>query len=79
MFHVSTLKRIAERKALEPDGIPVEVWKCVEEEGIDLLPDLMQKICEHETLPDEKDSVIVPIYQEKGNIQDCGNDRGMKV
>ena len=31
------------------DGIPVEVWKCLGEEGIDMLWDLMQRIYEQDT------------------------------
>ena len=48
------------------DGNPVEVRKCLGEEGIDLLRDLMQRIYEQETIPTEwRDSVIVPIYKDK--------------
>ena len=28
------------------DGIPVDVWKCLGEEGTDMLWNLMQRICE---------------------------------
>ena len=57
------------------DGIPVEVWKCLGEEVIDVLWNMMmQGIYEQEKIPTEwRDSVIIPIYKEKGEIQDCGN------
>ena len=62
------------------DGIPVEVWKCLEEEGIDMLWDLMKGIYEQEKIPTEwRDSVIIPIYKEKGDIHDCGNYRWIKL
>ena len=49
-----------------PDGIPVEVWKSLGEEGVDMLLDLLQKIFEQEKMPEElRDSVIVPIYKDK--------------
>ena len=47
-----------------------------EEDGIDMLWDLMQKIYEQEKMTEEwRASTIVPIYKEKGDIQDCGNYR----
>ena len=53
-------------EATEMDGIPVEVRKCLGEEGIDMLWDLMQRIYEQEKIPTEwRDSVIVPIYKYK--------------
>ena len=58
------------------DGIPVDVLRCLGEEGIDMLWDLMKGIYEQEKIPTEwRDSVIIPIYKEKGDIQDCGNYR----
>ena len=49
------------------DGIPVEVWKCLGEEGIDMLWDLMKGICEQEKIPTERrDSVIIHIYKREG-------------
>ena len=45
-----------------------------------MLLDLLQKIFEQEKMPEEwRDSVIVPIFKEKGDIQDCGNYRGIKM
>ena len=44
-----------------------------------MLLDLLQKIVEQEKMPEEwRDSVIVPIFKEKGDIQDCGNYRGSR-
>ena len=68
------LKGMKLGKAMGPDGIPVEVWKSLGEEGVDMLLDLLQKIFEQEKMPEKwRDSVIVPIFKEKGDIQDCGN------
>ncbi len=45
----------------------MEVWTTLEEEGVDVLLDLLQKIFEQEKLPEEwRDSVVVPMFKEKG-------------
>ena len=45
-----------------------------------MLLDLLQKIFEQEKMPEElRDSVIVPIFNDKGDIQDCGNYRGTNM
>ena len=67
-------------KAMGPDGIPVEVWKSLGEEEVDMMLDLLQNNFEQEKMPEEwRDSMIVPIFKEKGDIQDCGNYRGIKM
>ena len=67
------LKGMKQGKAMVPDGIPVEVWKSLGEEGVDMLLDLLQKIFEQEKMQEEwRDSVIVPIFKENGDMQDCG-------
>ena len=63
-----------------PGGIPVEVWKSLGEEGVDMLLDMLQKIFEQEKMPEEwRYSVIVPIFKEKRYIHDCGNYRGINM
>ena len=70
------ISRMKNGKATGMDGIPVEV----EEGGIDMLWDMMHGISEQEAIPTEwRDSVIIPIYKEKGYIQDCGNVPGDKA
>ena len=45
-----------------------------------MLWDQMKGIYEQEKIPTEwRDSVIIPIYKKKGDIQDCGNYRGIKL
>ena len=45
-----------------------------------MLWDLMQGIYEQEKIATEwRDSVIIPIYKENGEIQDCENYRGIKL
>ena len=46
---------------MRPDGIPVVVWKCMREEGVDILSDLLQKIYEQKK---------IPIFKEKGDIHE---------
>ena len=74
------VKKMKNGKATGPDKIPVEVWKCLGEFGIGQLTVLMKKIWRDEKIPTEwRNSVITPIYKEKGDIQDCGNYRGIKL
>ena len=74
------ISRMKNGKATIIDGIPVEVWTCLREEWIYMLWDLMQGIYEQEKIQTERrDSVIIPIYKEKRDIQDCGNYRGIKL
>ena len=76
----NALKKMKTGKATGPDGVPVEAWKCLGQEGVDILLDLMQKIYKQEKMPDQwRDSVVVPIHKGKGDIQDCGNYRGIKL
>jgi len=74
------LKKMKNAKATGPDGIPAEVWKSLGDEGVYLLWDLFRKVYDQEKMPDAwRESVIIPIYKEKGDIQDCGNYRGIKL
>ena len=76
----SALKKMKNNKATGPDVIPVEARRALGGEGVDLLWDLMIKIEEQEHMPDEwRESVLVPIYKEKGDVQQCQNYRGIKL
>ncbi|KAK3513905.1 hypothetical protein QTP70_032851 [Hemibagrus guttatus] len=74
------LKRMKSGKAVGPDDIPVEVWKCLGEAAVEFLTSLFNKVLESERMPEEwRRSVLVPIFKNKGDVQSCSNYRGIKL
>ena len=74
------LKKMKLRKAVGPDGIPIEVWRCLGQVGIKWLTDLFNKIWRTNKMPqDWRKNTIIPIYKNKGDAQDCSNYRGIKL
>ena len=74
------LKRMKSGKALCPDDIPVEVWKCLGEMAVHFLTGLFNRILDSENMLEEwRISVMVPIFKNKGDVQSCGNYRGIKL
>ncbi|KAK3557346.1 hypothetical protein QTP70_026574, partial [Hemibagrus guttatus] len=72
------LKRMKSGKAVGPDDIPVEVWKCLGEAAVEFLTSLFNKVLESEKMPEEwRRSVLVPIFKNKGDVQSCSNYRGI--
>ncbi|KAK3565977.1 hypothetical protein QTP86_024229, partial [Hemibagrus guttatus] len=74
------LKRMKSGKAVGPDDIPVEVWKCLGEAAVEFLANLFNRVLESERMPEEwRRSVLVPIFKNKGDVQSCSNYRGIKL
>ncbi|KAK3540385.1 hypothetical protein QTP70_030406 [Hemibagrus guttatus] len=74
------LKRMESGKAVGPDDIPVEVWKCLGEAAVEFLASLFNRVLESERIPEEwRRSVLVPIFKNKGDVQSCSNYRGIKL
>ena len=74
------LKKMKSGRAVGPDGIPIEVWKCLGDIGLRWLAKLFNKIIETKRMPDEwRISTLIPIYKNKGDIQSCSNYRGIKL
>ncbi|KAK3575497.1 hypothetical protein QTP86_028193 [Hemibagrus guttatus] len=74
------LKRMKSVKAVGPDDIPVEVWKCLGEAAVEFLTSLFNRVLESERMPEEwRRSVLVPIFKNKGDVQSCSNYRGIKL
>jgi len=73
------LKRMKSRKAVGPDGIPIEVRKCLGEVGVRWLTNLFNKIWLTKKMPNEwRKSTLVPLYKNKSDIQSCSNYRRIK-
>ncbi|KAK3566831.1 hypothetical protein QTP86_004565 [Hemibagrus guttatus] len=67
-------------KAVGPDDIPVEVWKCLGEAAVEFLASLFNRVLESERMPEEwRRGVLVPIFKNKGDVQSCSNYRGIKL
>ncbi|KAK3555042.1 hypothetical protein QTP86_006366, partial [Hemibagrus guttatus] len=76
----NALKRMKSGKAVGPDDIPVEVWKCLGEAAVEFLTSLFNRVLESERMPEEwRRSVLVPIFKNKGDVQSCSNYRGIKL
>ena len=74
------LKGIKSGKAVGSYEIPAEVWTCLRRFGVVTLCKLFNSIMITETIPSAwRDSVLVLIFKEKGDIQECNNYRGIKL
>ena len=63
----NALRRMKNGKAVGPDELPVEVWKCMEEMGSKFLTRLFKKLLVGKRMPEEwRRSVLIPIYKTKG-------------
>ena len=76
----NALRRMNKDKAVGPDELPVEVWKCMEENRIKFSTKLFNRLLMGERMPEEwRRSVLIPIYKKKGDVQCCGHYRKIKL
>ena len=76
----NALRRMKKGKAVGPDELPVEVWKCMGKMGIKFLTGMFDRLLMGERMQEEwRRSVFIPIYNNKGDAQCCGNYRGIKL
>jgi hypothetical protein len=74
------LKKMKTGKALGPNDIPIEVWRCLGDITIVWLTKLFNTIFRSNKMSDEwRRSILVPIFKNKGDIQSCTNYRGIKL
>jgi len=56
-------------KAVGLDLIPMEIWKCLGEEGLDWLTELLMFIFRTVKMPNElRTSTVFSLYKDKGDI-----------
>ena len=66
--------------AVGSDEIPVEVWRCLGQLGVVTLCKLFTIIMTTECIPPAwRNSILVPIFKEMGDVQECKNYRGIKL
>ena len=75
----SALKKMKLKEVVGPDGIPVEVWRCLGLVGIEWLKNLFNKIWRTTRVPQEWMNTLVSIYKNKSDAQECSNYRGIKL
>ena len=69
------LESIATNKAIESDGIPVELFQILKDDSVKVLHSICQQICKTQQWPQHwKRSVFIPISK-KGNAKECSNYR----
>ena len=74
------LKRMKGGKAMGPDGIPIEVWRCLVDRAIVWLIKLFNHIFWSNKMTEEwRRSILVPIFKNKDDVQSCTNYCGIKL
>ena len=74
------LKRMKGGKSMGPDGIPIEVWRCLGDRAIVWLTKLFNLIFRSNKMPEEwRRSILVTILKNKGDVQNYTNYRGIKL
>ena len=74
------MRRTNNGKAVGPDDILVEVCECLGESALKFLTKLYNRMMESESMPEEwRDSVLIPIFKNKGDVQSCSNYRGIQL
>ncbi|VFQ98440.1 unnamed protein product [Cuscuta campestris] len=77
---VRALRVMRSGRALGPDEIPVEFWKHAGRGAWVSLTKLFNVILRTARMPDEwRESLLVPLFKGKGDIQSCENYRGIKL
>ena len=74
------MNRMKTGKAVGLDDIPIEAWRSLGEPAVNFLTSLFNALLESEEIPKEwRKSILVPIFKNKGDAQDCTNYRGIKL
>jgi hypothetical protein len=65
---------------MDSDGLPIKVWMTLRDVAIVWLTKLFNLIFRPNKMSDEwKQSILVPIFKNKEDMQSCTNYRGIKL
>lgn len=68
------IRKMRKGRVVGSDEIPIEVWRCLGDEGIDWLTKLFNIILRTARILDEwRVSTLIPLYKNKDDIQSCNN------
>ncbi|XP_060178060.1 uncharacterized protein LOC132607993 [Lycium barbarum] len=74
------MRKMSKGRATGPDEIPAEFWKNAGRGGLEWFTRLLNVIFRMAEMPEEwKWSTMIPLYKNKGDIQNCNNYRGIKL
>ncbi|XP_071695026.1 uncharacterized protein [Rutidosis leptorrhynchoides] len=74
------LRKMGRNKAVGPDQIPIEAWRCLGDDGVRWLTNLFNMTFRSAKMPMEwRLSEVILIYKNKGDAQTCSNYRGIKL
>ena len=60
--------------------MPIEAWKALGDEGVNILWQLLNKIFHTEKMPNIwRQRTLIPIFKENGDVQSCENYRRIKL
>ena len=77
---VRTGLRMMKGMAQGPHHIPVEAWIALGNKDVEFLVNFFNRLLRGKKMPDEwRRSVLVPLYNGKGDIKKCENYRGIKL
>ena len=67
------LKEMGRAKAIDPENIPIQVWRCLGEDDIQWLTNLFNVIWRTHRMSEKwRSSTLIPLYKNKGDAQVCG-------
>jgi len=77
---INAVRQMKTGKAVGPDNIPSDAWLALDEIGAQFLTQLFNRLLMGEEMPAQwRQSILVPIYKNKGEAHECGNYRGIKL
>ena len=77
---VEAMQKMKSGTATELSEVSVEMVVASGEIGVKVMMELCQHVLDGRGMPDEwKTSLVVPIFQGKGDVMSCGSYRGVKL